>query len=73
MARAPEAQLSGLQREQPEATLARASYPPTPSSCTPEVTDDEEIPMLVAEAMEDFAPDNMIEQRKFRYSFEAGK
>ena len=58
-ARAPEAQLSALQREQPEATLARPPSP-TPISDTPEGTDDDEIPMLVAEAMEDFAPDNMM-------------
>ena len=59
VARAPEAQLSALQREQPEAILARPPSP-NPSSCTPEATDDDEIPMLVAEAMEDFAPDNML-------------
>ena len=58
-ARAPEAQLSALQREQPEATFARPPSP-TPISDTPEGTDDDEIPMLVAEAMEDFAPDNMM-------------
>ena len=58
-ARAPEAQLSAPQREQPEATLARPPSP-TPISDTPEGTDDDEIPMLVAEAMEDFAPDNMM-------------
>ena len=58
-ARAPEAQLSGPQREQPEATLVRPPSP-NPSSSTPEGTDDEEIPMLVAEAMEDFAPDSML-------------
>ena len=58
-ARAPEAQLSAQQREQPEATFAKP-YPPTPISGTPEGTDEEEIPMLVAEAMEDFAPDSMI-------------
>ena len=58
-ARAPEAQLSGQQREQPEATFAKP-YSPTPISGTPEGTDEEEIPMLVAEAMEDFAPDSMI-------------
>ena len=33
---------------------------PTPISSSPEGTDDDEIPMLVAEAMEDFAPDNML-------------
>ena len=58
-ARAPEAQLSALQREQPEATFARPPSP-TPISDTPEGTDEDEIPMLVAEAMEDFAPDNMM-------------
>ena len=58
-AREPEAQLSALQREQPEVTFARPPSP-TPISDTPEGTDDDEIPMLVAEAMEDFAPDNMI-------------
>ena len=58
-ARAPEAQLSALQREQPEATFARPPSP-TPISDTPEGTDDDEIPMLVAEAMEDFAPDSMM-------------
>ena len=58
-ARAPEAQLSALQREQPEATLARPPSP-TPISGTPEGTDEDEIPMLVAEAMEDFAPDNIL-------------
>ena len=58
-ARAPEAQLSALQREQPEATLARPPSP-IPISDTPEGTDDDEIPMLVVEAMEDFAPDNMM-------------
>ena len=58
-ARAPEAQLSAPQREQPEATFARPPSPITISD-TPEVTDDDEIPMLVAEAMEDFAPDNML-------------
>ena len=58
-ARAPEAQLPAQQREQPEATFAKP-YSPTPISGTPEGTDEDEIPMLVAEAMEDFAPDNMI-------------
>ena len=58
-ARAPEAQLSAPQGEQPEATLARP-LSPTPISGTPEGTDEDEIPMLVAEAMEDFAPDSMI-------------
>ena len=58
-ARAPEAQLSAPQREQPEATLARPPSP-APISDTPEGTDEDEIPMLVAEAMEDFAPDNMM-------------
>ena len=58
-ARAPEAQLSAQQREQPEANLARPPSP-TPISSTPEGTDDDEIPMLVAEAMEDFAPDSML-------------
>ena len=58
-ARAPEAQLPGLQGEQPEATLARPPSP-TPISDTPEGTDEDEIPVLVAEAMEDFAPDNMM-------------
>ena len=58
-ARAPEAQLPALQGEQPEATLARPPSP-TPISDTPEGTDDNEIPILVAEAMEDFAPDNMM-------------
>ena len=56
---APEAQLPALKGEQPEATLARPSSP-TPISGTPEGTDEEEIPMLVAEAMEDFAPDSMV-------------
>ena len=56
---APEAQLPTQQGEQPEATLARPPSP-TPISETPEGTDDDEIPMLVAEAMEDFAPDNMM-------------
>ena len=56
---APEAQLPALQGEQPEATPAR--FPsPTPISGTPEGTDEEEIPLLVAEAMEDFAPDIMM-------------
>ena len=58
-AKAPEAQLSAPQREQPEATFARPPSP-IPISDTPEGTDDDEIPMLVAEAMEDFAPDNML-------------
>ena len=58
-ARAPEAQLSAQQREQPEATFARPPSP-TPISSTPEGTDEDEIPMLVAEAMEDFAPDHMM-------------
>ena len=56
---APEAQLPAPQGEQPEATLARPPSP-TPISETPEGTDEDEIPMLVAEAMEDFAPDNMM-------------
>ena len=56
---APEAQLPALQGEQPEATPARPPSP-TPISGTPEGTDEEEIPLLVAEAMEDFTPDNMI-------------
>ena len=56
---APEAQLPAPQGEQPEATLARPPSP-TPINETPEGTDDDEIPMLVAEAMEDFAPDNMM-------------
>ena len=55
----PEAQLPALQGEQPEATPARPPSP-TPISGTPEGTDEEEIPLLVAEAMEDFAPDNMM-------------
>ena len=58
-ARAPEAQLSAPQGEQPEATLARPPSP-TPISDSPEGTDDDEISMLVAEAMEDFAPDNIM-------------
>ena len=58
-ARAPEAQLPAQQGEQPEATLARPPSP-TPISSTPEGTDDDEIPMLVAEAMEDFATDSML-------------
>ena len=58
-ARAPEAQLSAQQRAQPEANLARPPSP-NPISSTPECTDDDEVPMLVAEAMEDFAPDNML-------------
>ena len=58
-ARAPEAQLSAQQRAQPEANLARPPSP-NPISSTPECTDDEEVPMLVADAMEDFAPDNML-------------
>ena len=56
---APEAQLPAQQREQPEATLARPASP-TPISITPEGTDEDEIPLLVAEAMEDFAPDSMM-------------
>ena len=48
----PEAQLPALKGEQPEATLARPPSP-TPISDTPEGTDEDEIPMLVAEAMED--------------------
>ena len=55
----PEAQLPAQQGEQPEATLARP-VSPTPISITPEGTDEEEIPLLVTEAMEDFAPDNMM-------------
>ena len=58
-ARAPEAQLSAQQGAQPEANLARP-LSPNPISSTPECTDDDEVPMLVAEAMEDFAPDNML-------------
>ena len=58
-ARAPEAQLSAQQRAQPEANLARPPSP-NPISSTPECTDDDEVPMLVAEAMEDFAPDNIL-------------
>ena len=57
--RAPEAQLPAPQGEQPQATLARRPSP-APISCSPEGTDEDEIPMLVAEAMEDFAPDNMM-------------
>ena len=56
---ASEAQLPASKGEQPEATLARPPSP-TPISGTPEGTDEDEIPMLVAEAMEDFAPDNMM-------------
>ena len=55
----PEALFPAPKGEQPEATLARPPSP-TPISETPEGTDDDEIPMLVAEAMEEFAPDNMM-------------
>ena len=53
----PEAQPQGNLREQPEATPAKSA---SPIMITPKEDTDEEVPALIASAMEDFAPDEEL-------------
>ena len=69
LAEQSQAQLPDQVGQQPQAAPARPPSP-TPITVTPEGTDEEEIPMLMAEAMGDFATDNIearlaIEARKW--------
>ena len=53
----PEVKPQESLREQPEATPAQSAFSPVD---TPADSTDEEVPVLIASAMEDFAPDEKL-------------